>query len=131
MTVKLLAVDNVLAVQVLEREDDLCGVEASPSLKQSLLQLTQAFPLGEQSEKFPTLAVLKHEEDLFLILEGGVDLDEEGVIDLGKDVPLHHHALHLVLLLDVLLLHGLDGEELSRVLPPDEDHLGVGTLTNY
>ncbi len=85
---------------------------SEPYVKTSLLYLIEAFLLGEESKEFPALAILENEEYLLLILEGGMDLDEEGVIDLSQDVPFHHHALHLVLLLDVLLLHGLDGEEL-------------------
>lgn len=74
------------------------------------------------------MAILQDKEDLLLILEGRVDLDEEGVVDLCEDVSFHHNSFDLVLLFDVFLLHGLDGEELSGVLPADEDDLGVGAL---
>jgi hypothetical protein len=60
-----------------------------------------------------------------------VYLDEKGVIDGSEDVALHHHPLHLPLLLDVLLLHGLEGEELPAFLLAHQDHLGVGALADH
>ena len=96
-----------------------------------LLYLIEPFFFGEQSEELPARAILEHKEDLLLILEGGVYPYEERVVDLGEDVSFHHDSLDLVLLLDVLLLHGLDGVELTVVLLAHQDHLGVGTLADY
>lgn len=56
--------------------------------------------------------------------------DEEGVVNLGEYVSLHHDSFDLILLLDILLLHGLDGVELAIVLPPNEYNFGVGALSD-
>ena len=57
-----------------------------------------------------------------------MDADEEGVLDLDKDVPFHHDPLDLVLLLQVLLLHRFEGEEKATLLVPDQAHLRIGPL---
>lgn len=95
-----------------------------------LLYLTESFFLGEEAEELPTRTILKHKEDLLLILESRVYPDQKRMVDLGEDVSFHHDPLDLVLLLDVFLLHGLDGVELAVVLLADEDDLGVGTLAD-
>lgn len=60
-----------------------------------------------------------------------MDFDEEGVVDFCEDVAFGHDALALLLLLDVFLLHGLEGIELSVCSLADEHHLGVGTLADH
>lgn len=60
-----------------------------------------------------------------------MNLDKERMVDLREYIPFHHHPFDLVLLLDILLLHGLDGEELPGVLPSHQYDLGVGTLPNH
>jgi len=56
--------------------------------------------------------------------------DEEGMINLCENIPFHHDAFDLVLLLDVFLLHRLDGEKLPRVLATHEDHFCIGALAD-
>ena len=57
-----------------------------------------------------------------------MDADEEGVLDLNEDIPLHHDPLDLVLLLQVLLLHRFEGIEESTLLVPHQAHLRVRSL---
>ena len=74
-------------------------------MKNCLLYLTEPFFLGKQAEELPSRAILKHKEDLLLILEGRMYPYEKRMLNLGQDVSFHHDSLDLVLLLDVLLLH--------------------------
>ena len=74
-------------------------------ISECLLELAQPFSFGKQTEQFSSLAVLKHKENLFFVLEGRVDLDQKRMIDLCQDLTLHHDPFHLVLLLDVFFLH--------------------------
>ena len=60
-----------------------------------------------------------------------MNLDEELMIYLRKNIPFHHHPLHLILLLNVFLLHRLDRIELAILLLPDKDNLRVGTLADH
>lgn len=99
-------------------------------MKDYLLDLIESFFLGEEAEELTARAILQHKEDLLLILEGRVYPNQKRMVDLGQDVSFHHHSLDLVLLLDVFLLHGLDGVELAVVLLADQDHLCVGTLAD-
>lgn len=57
-------------------------------------------------------------------------LDEEGMVDLSQNIPLHHDSFNLILFLDIFLLHRLDSEELSGLLVADQDDLCVGALAD-
>ena len=60
-----------------------------------------------------------------------MDADEEGMVDGGQDVSLHHNPLGLPFLLDVLFLHRLEGVELSIDFLPNQDYFGIGTFSDY
>lgn len=60
-----------------------------------------------------------------------MDFDEEGVVDFRENIAFCHDALALLLLLDVFLLHGLEGIELSVCPLADEHHLCVSTLADH
>lgn len=95
-----------------------------------ILFLGQSFAFGQQSKEFAPRTVLQDQKQFLLVLEGGVDVHEEGVIHRGEDLPLHHHPFFLSFLLDVFLLHGLEGKELAGGLLADQHHLGVGPFAN-
>lgn len=60
-----------------------------------------------------------------------MNLNEELMIYLRKNIPLHHHPLNLILLLNVFLLHRLYRIEFAILLLPDKDNLRVGTLADH
>lgn len=76
----LLAVDDILVVEVLDGEDDLRGVELSPKIDDHLLLLRKALLLGEESKELSAGTVLEGEEEFLVVLEGVVELDDEGVV---------------------------------------------------
>lgn len=53
------------------------------------------------------------------------------MVDFCENVAFCHDALALLLLLDVFLLHGLEGIELSVCPLPHEHHLCVSTLADH
>lgn len=59
-----------------------------------------------------------------------MNLDKERMVDLSEYIAFHHDPFDLVLLLDVLLLHGLDGKELAGVFPSHQDDLGIGAFAD-
>jgi len=67
--------------------------------------LVESLLFGEQSEKFSAWTVFEGEVEFGVSLEGRVNPNEKGVIDLGENVSFHHDLLDLVLLLYVFLLH--------------------------
>jgi hypothetical protein len=97
----------------------------------AVLGLREAFAFLEESEELSAGTVLEDEVEFGLVLEGGVDLDEEGVVDFGEDVAFRHDSLALLLLLDVLFLHGLEGVELPVRPLPHQHHLRVRALPDH
>lgn len=112
-------------MQVFDGEDDLRCVELGLFFREALF-------LGEESEQFSSWAILESEEELLIILEGVVELDDEGVVHADEDVAFGHDMVFLFSLLDILLLedlHGVDALILFALLL-DEDHLGIGSLAD-
>lgn len=76
-----ISVDNVLVVQVSERNRDLNGVELSSILVEPLR-------LPQMHEQFATADELHDEKDLLFSHEDEGHADEEGVIGFKQDVLL-------------------------------------------
>lgn len=118
------AIDDVLAVKVLDCEQDLGDVEEGDIL-------TKAAVLAQAREELPAGDVLEKHVDAFVVLEGGFELDEEWVLDLDEDVLLGLYVVDLLELDDVVLLHDLERIDLAAGVPADADLLdaaeGAGT----
>ena len=98
-------VNDPLSVQVLERQSDLCDVEAGRVLQEDALSL-------EVHEQLPAREILKNEVELALGLESVDEVDDEGVLHLLQDVPLGLGVSGVLLVADdggfLQHLHGKD-----------------------
>jgi hypothetical protein len=118
------AIQNGGAVQVLEAEADLGGVEAHALLVELLLLL-------EVEEELATIDVVHDEVELLARLERVVEVDEERVDELLENVLLGLGVLHLVALDNGLLVEHLHGVDLASVLLGDLDHFAERALANH
>jgi len=66
---------------------------------------------GEKSEELTAWTILQDEEQFLFILEGMVEVDDEGMIHSYQYVALGHHMAFLLSLLNIFLLeyfHGIN-----------------------
>ena len=98
-----IAMDDVLAVDVLEGKGDLEGVELG-------LLVGELAVLAKMSEKLATGDDLHDDENVMIILEGGNHGHDEGAIELVHESALGVDMIDLLELDDLMLLH-----ELARV----------------
>lgn len=115
---------DVLFVQVLKRQQELCEVKLGIVLRES-----------EDSSKvekhFAASADVEHEEKFFFALETPVKLDDEGVVNLLEDASLVEHRLDLFVAYHLFLFHYFHGIQSARVLFTYQHHSAEGTSAYY
>mmetsp|Transcript_21837 Transcript_21837/g.47931 ORF Transcript_21837/g.47931 Transcript_21837/m.47931 type:complete len:529 (-) Transcript_21837:321-1907(-) len=104
------AVDVPEEVEVLQREEDLRGVEPHVLLGEALLGLRH-----EQLEQLPPLAVLHHKVHVPLRLEPRVHCGEEGMVHFLQHRLLYLHAVDLITVDHLHLVESFDGVEAAAV----------------
>jgi hypothetical protein len=97
-----ITVNDIEAVQVLEREEQLCGVKPGSDL------VELAFPL-EVVEQLSTVDKGQDEVELFGRLEGELEGNDERAVDLGEDGALGEGVGDLAPGDDVCFADGLEG----------------------
>lgn len=97
------------------RKSGLCVYASLRALGESLL-------LREEAKEFSAGTVLKSEVELGVGLEGGLDANEEGMVNLCKDISFHHDLLDLVVLLNIFLLHRFQRIEMLGDLVAYQHH---------
>lgn len=82
--------------------------------------------LTHQVEKeFPSSAVVEHKKQLIPGLEGHVEPNDEGVLDVSQHIPLGLRVLYLISLNDVVLPQDLHRVDVSRHLLSNQKHLSI------
>jgi hypothetical protein len=109
------AVDDVVRVQVVQRERDLGGVELCDGVGEAL-------GLAQQTKQLPALDKVHDHVQVLGVLEGAPQRDQERVLDLLQHAPLVVGVLDLLHLDHLRLLQHLDGVEARIVLGLDEVH---------
>jgi hypothetical protein len=109
------AVDDVVRVQVVQREGDLGGVELGDGVGEALR-------LAQQAEQLAALDKVHDHVQVLGVLEGAPQGDEERVLDLLQHAALVVSVLDLLHLDDLGLLQHLDGVEALVVLALHEVH---------
>ena len=98
------AIDDVVDVQVLEREEYVGRVEAR-------LVLVKAASLLQQQVQVAVAHEIETKVDVRAVLEAEVQLDDVRVVAGGEYVALAYHAVDLPLLVELGLGEHLDGVE--------------------
>lgn len=111
-------------MQVLQRQDDLRGVEPG-------LLFGELASFRQKPEELATRAEVQYEEELFLGLEGIVHGYDEGMADFDEHVPLGFDMGLLFLFLDEVFFQDFHGVHLLVAFALHEDDFGVGALTDY
>ena len=112
------AVDDVFAVDVFEALDDLF----EDDLRRRLVQLRALPDEGEQV----SADVFHDEDDVFFCFEGVEDLRDELVAELAEDFDFVVDFLARAFVFQVLLVEGLDGDEVAAADVEREVHLPEG-----
>lgn len=84
--------------------------------------------LLQQLHETSIIDQFQHKKQFFLILEGALHFDHVGVSDHLQDVPLPHHALHLVVLYQVVLVQTLHSIDLPGILLLHAENLAKSPL---
>ena len=74
-------VHNAQAVQVLQRQNDLCSIESRSIFRKPALGF-------EVREKLPTCNEIHHQVEVGDVLEMAAQVDDKGVADLSQDTAL-------------------------------------------
>ena len=117
-----ISIDDVVLMQVLQRQDQLGDVEFGP-------MLVEVTVLLEVPEELPTRHEVRNEVEVGGGLEGELQAHDEGRVRGGRaheDVAFAHGMGHLFLLHDDLLGQHLHGVDALRVLFPNLIHLSEG-----
>lgn len=117
------AVDDASVVQVLQRQQDLGGVEADALLGEAAVVL-------EVEEELATVHKVQHKVQLLVGLERVVQVDQEGMLQLGQDVPLRHRVLLLALGNDLCLLKDFHGIDFTGIFLPNLKNSPKTSLAN-
>lgn len=119
------SINDPLAVQEVQRQGDLGGVEPGVLLRQPPL------PLHVEHEVAPAHE-LDDEEQPGGRLEARVQADEEGVVGGGlEDVLLRLHPVDVLVVGDEGLLYHLHGVDALCLLQLHHQHLGVGAAAYH
>lgn len=87
---------------------------------------------GEETEELSSGTVLQGEEEFLVVLEGVIELDDEGMVHADQNIAFSHDMIFLLAFLDVLFLeylHGIDSLAFLSFLL-DEDHLCIGAFAD-
>jgi hypothetical protein len=110
-------------MEILQSQHQLPGIEPC-------LLLRNPFPLGQQVEELAAGAVVEHEVELLVGLEGRVQMDYEWVREFAQDSALRHGLTLLPRLLQLFLLKDFEGVELMGLKVSAQDDLGVGAFSD-
>lgn len=124
----VLPVNDALAMEMLQGQNDLCQVEAGRVLHEDAF----SFKMHEQ---LPPTEVLQDEVELASCLEGVDQVDDEGVLDRLQYVPLSFGVGGVFLISDDGgLLQHLHGEDVTRIFArqlPDLEDFTVATPAEH
>ena len=118
------AVDDVVAVELLQREHDLGAVQPHAPLVEGALA-------PQVEEELAARLQRHHEVQLLAALERVVHRDDERVAHALQHVALGERVLHLVAHHDVRLLHHLHRVQVARRLLAHLHHLAVRAAPDH
>ena len=118
----LLAVDDVVLVEVLEGEQDVRRVE------RRILEF-ESLAVANVEVQLAPHAVVQDEVEPVSVFEGVLELHDEGVLRPLKNASLREGVTHLAELPDALLLEHLHGIVLASLLVQNEEDFAVGALS--
>lgn len=131
LELNLLPIDDIALVQGLEGEDDLGSIEFGSVIEWSLLLFGEFIFEGEETEQLTSGTVLENEIEFLLILKGGFEFDEKGMIDVWKDSFLSHDIFLLIFFNDIFLFQYFHRIHMFVLLISDKENLCISPLTNH
>jgi hypothetical protein len=106
-------------MQFLQTQKDLSNIKAAPVRIEVVMEL-------KLSGQITTHMVVHDQEELVGVLEGVVELDQEGMMgpgDLRQDVAFHHGMFYFTLSDHPFLADRLQSIKSSRFMMADQDYL--------
>lgn len=116
--------DDVLAMEVFEAGSDDGAVETG-------LVSGEALHIAEVGKKFPAVDEFQDEVEVFGVLSESLEVDDEGVVDLGVDEVLVVDVVDLLGLHDLMLVEQLESHVLASLLVLGHLHLAEASLAEH